>query len=103
VGKKLDEIAFEFFREFARFEYCIKAIRLLKPGREAKADWNKLAMELKDFFETDCSDISDAVKYFVEHPPKKQVHNDGQLEWDETLPDHKNGSLAKYVQAQWFR
>ena len=88
---EMDALAFDFFREFARCEYCLKAIGMRKADRNAKADWSALAAQLSDVIEApDSRELAAAVKYFLEHPPKKQVVEDGVLAWDDSLPDHKS-------------
>ena len=34
----------------------------------------------------------DAIDYFMNHPPKKQIIRDDILTWDETLPGHKSNA-----------
>jgi len=41
----LEQLASEFFREFARHEYCLKAVGLRKSGKAAEADWPSYARE----------------------------------------------------------
>jgi hypothetical protein len=87
----LDSLAFEFFREFARWEYCLKAVGLRESTRSAKAKWTALDAEVEKIFDTPPSEeLKMATEYFVNHPPKKQIIDKGLLEWDETLPDHKS-------------
>jgi len=88
---QLDTLAFEFFREFARCEYCLKAVGLREKTRAAKANWGAFAAEVQNIIESPTSaELEAAVAYFVDHPPKKQVIRDGLLDWDEKLPDHKS-------------
>lgn len=89
----LDQLAFEFFREFARCEYCLKIVGLREPKRkDPTADWGAFAAEVLHAFETVSSpDFKKAIQYYSEHPPKKQIErDDGFLDWKNVLPDHKN-------------
>lgn len=89
----LDELAFEFFREFARCEYCLKAVGLREPNRrDPTADWGAFAAAISGTLEApEISELKTAVRYYLEHPPKKQtVQEDGVLGWREVLPDHKS-------------
>ncbi len=88
----LDELAFEFFREFARCEYCIKAVGLCEVKRhDPSADWGAFASEVQGLFgDPPSPEIADAIRYYLERPPKKQVLRDGGLDWADTKPDHKN-------------
>jgi hypothetical protein len=89
----MDSLAFQFFREFARCEYCLKAIGLRENNRNARADWGALATELGTTIEApETPDLAAAVVYLVDHPPKKQVIQNGLLAWDDRLPDHMNKS-----------
>lgn len=91
VAVMLDDLAYEFFREFACYEYCLKATGLRENTRAAKASWSKYAAEVTKVFDAPQSkELADAVSYFTDHPPKKQIVIDGVLHWDETLPDHKS-------------
>ncbi len=88
----LESLAFEFFREFARHEYCLKAVGLRKDGKEAKANWLAYAKEkeILHLFENPPAAFKAAVDYYRADAPKKQVVVDGRLEWDSTLPGHKS-------------
>jgi hypothetical protein len=82
----LDSLAFEFFREFARCEYCLKAVGLRENNRDAKADWSAFAAEVEEIFDHPAShELKTAIEYLVNYPPKKQVVHGELLEWDETL------------------
>jgi hypothetical protein len=87
-----DGFAFEFFREFARCEYCLKAVGLREPNRkDPTADWGAFAGAVQQAFETPPSqDFANAVAYYLEKPPKKQVVQDGVLGWKVVAPDHEN-------------
>ena len=91
VTVDLERLAYEFFREFARYEYCLKATGLREDSRAAKASWSKYAAEVIQVIEAPESQrLEHAIAYFIDHPPKKQIIKDGALDWDETLPDHQS-------------
>jgi hypothetical protein len=89
----LDELAFKFFREFSRCEYCLKVVGLREPNRrDPTADWGAFATEVRAVLETPGStELKAAVQYYVDHPPKKQIERpDGLLDWKDIFPDHKH-------------
>ncbi len=87
----LETLAFEFFRQFARCEYCLKAVGLRENSRDAKADWRAFAAEICDLLNAPQSQLlKGAISYYLEHPPKKQVVINGILDWEAKLPDHKS-------------
>ena len=87
----LESLGYKFFREFARYEYCLKATGLREDSRAAKASWKKYAAEVVGVIEVPQEQaLADAITYFTNHPPKKQIVNDGELDWDETLPIHQS-------------
>lgn|SRR3990167_7517588 len=89
----IDALAFEFFREFARCEYCLKAVGLREPNRrDPTADWGAFADEVRSTLEAPGTpQLQASVQYFVDHPPKKQIQQaNGLLGWSDTLPQHKH-------------
>lgn len=87
----LDALAYEFFQEFARYEYCLKVTGLRKDSRTAQACWVKYASEVSEVINAPkTEDLSEAISYFEKYPPKRQVVKDDVLDWDDTLPKHKN-------------
>jgi hypothetical protein len=88
----LDQLAFEFFREFARCEYCLKAVGLRELNRrDPTADWGAFANQVEQVFNTPSSEeMTRAINYYLAAPPKKQVVRNGLLDWAESLPDHNS-------------
>ncbi len=93
----LDSLSAEFFREFARYEYCLKAVGFLKRAngeadqRDAQADWRRYADEpavRRLFAEKADAEFAEAVNFYLVAPPRKQVVKQGVLDWDAVLPDH---------------
>lgn len=89
---ELDLLAFSFFREFARCEYCLKAVGLLEGfPNKPQADWGTFAAQVIVVFDVPPNaETEGAIQYYLAHPPKKQVLLDGVLSWSTTLPNHQN-------------
>ncbi|PIF23042.1 hypothetical protein [Candidatus Pantoea floridensis] len=86
----IDNLCYEFFREFARYEYCLKATGFRFNTRDAKANWDMYAMAVTHVFESpEDPELKAAIEYFLNFPPKKQVVNDGVLAWDQTPMEEK--------------
>ena len=88
----IDSLAFAFFREFARCEYCLKVVGLRDPNRkDPTADWGAFAAEVLPVFDSPSSaELADAISYYLAQPPMKQVVHGEVLGWDEVQPDHKS-------------
>ena len=89
---ELDLLAFSFFREFARCEYCLKAVGLLEGSpSKPQADWGTFAAQVIAVFDMPPNaETEGAIQYYLTHPPKKQVVLDGVLSWSTTLPNHQS-------------
>ncbi len=92
ASTSIDRLCYEFFREFARCEYCLKRVGLLdRNRRDPTADWGAFATQVQDVFQTPPSEeVANAIKCYVTSPPKKQVFKNGALDWAESVPDHKS-------------
>ena len=89
----LYQLSFDFFREFSRCEFFLKAVGLREPNRkDPTADWGVFASEIASFLENPCThELQAAVTYCSDHPPKKQItREDGFLDWQDVVPDHKS-------------
>jgi hypothetical protein len=81
-GTELDRLAVEMFQTFARFEYALKASGFNAGNGDAKADWTAFARSIPGVFDDPRdSAVKMAVGYILAHPPKKQVVEQGVLEW----------------------
>jgi len=92
-SSNLDVLAFEFFREFARCEYCLKVVGLRESNRrDPTADWGAFATAVRSTLATPgTTELKAAIQYYIDHPPKKQIQrDDGLLDWSDVLPDHKH-------------
>ncbi|ARC82916.1 hypothetical protein AXW93_03755 [Pseudomonas aeruginosa] len=94
---ELDHLAFLFFREFARCEYCLKAVGFLDgPPSSPKAGWRAFAAEVTAVFEAPSNvEVAEAIQYFLAHPPKKQVFSEGRLVWSAIPPTSQ--SQAEFI------
>lgn len=91
TAEQLDSLAYQFFKEFSRCEYCLKAVGFRHQSRGAKANWNTFAATLTEVFEKPpTNEFKAAIEKFLSKPPKKQVVVDEHLDWDETLPEAKS-------------
>ncbi|ENK7105537.1 hypothetical protein AB3Y58_003248 [Enterobacter kobei] len=96
MENNLDNLCYEFFREFSRYEYCLKASGLHHKIKDAKADWDEYAKQVSETINnTTDPELIAAITYFKEHPPKKQIIKEGSLVWDDSLPQEKD--LAKFI------
>jgi hypothetical protein len=89
----LDHLAFEFFREFSRCEYCLKVVGIREPMRkDPTADWGAFSNEVQHVLEMpSTAELKEAVGYYLAHPPKKQISRDnGVLDCKDSPPDHKH-------------
>jgi hypothetical protein len=72
MTKALDRLAGEMFRTFARFEYALKAAGF--HDRDAKPNWRSFAESIPGVFDNpQDANLSEAVRYILDHPPKKQI------------------------------
>lgn len=85
----LDALAWAFFQEFARCEYCLKAVGLREVGRrDPTADWGAFAAAIRRVLDEPEPSLASAVSYYLNNPPKRQAVVDGNLSWVESVPDH---------------
>lgn len=94
ISTCLDALSVEFFREFSRCEYCLKAVGLYKVTRNGPmADWTAFAGQVQAVFDAPPSDeVAGAINYYCDTPPKKQVVRNSALHWADSVPDHKNNA-----------
>lgn len=92
----MEQLACEMFQVFAKFEYCLKAAGycVAGPGGDAKPDWKRFAQELPiQLVASDDIAVKNAVTYIFAHPPKKQVFNNGALQWSDASPQGDGNDL----------
>lgn len=70
-------------------EYALKVNGHLVPRRrDAQADWAAFAASLGDSLESPSNDaLKDALAFLRASTPRKQINDNGQVEWDDTPPD----------------
>jgi len=94
----LDELANRMFRQFARFEYALKASRcLIREDGRAEPNWDRFAARVCGSFEA--RRRADrlfrlAVKYLTGFPPREQVAERGRLKWVAKPADPAVGCAA---------
>lgn len=47
----LEQLSFDFFREFSRYEYCLKITGLRNSEGKVSADWDKYATQVQIDFD----------------------------------------------------
>lgn len=58
----IDTLAYDFFREFSRYEYCLKITGLRKGStNKVEADWSKYAEEVESLIENPCMELSSSI------------------------------------------
>ena len=89
---ELDNLAFEFFKLFAQYEYALKAMQYGTAGKKGQAepDWDRFANEIGAAVMTvQDAQVSDARQYIFEHPPKRQVWVNNKVEWED-VPNNEH-------------
>ena len=97
----LDVLIYEFFRTFARFEYALKASGF-HPQNRAEPDWNSFARspQVRKVLDAPVDGgLRAAIAYILDHPPKKQVIENGILTWRDRPPDtaSQSGRVLRLV------
>ena len=88
MDDKLNRLAGEMLTTFARFEYALKAAGFHKGEGTAEPNWRLFAESIPDLFEKpDDIALGEAIRYILDHPPKKQIVADGKLAWSDAAPD----------------
>jgi hypothetical protein len=87
VAESKDRVlAWEFFVFFSRFEYALKRDRrYLESGTgDAKPLWDQFASDHdSEFVPSSDQSLFDAVEYFRQQPPRKQLRENGEMKWSE--------------------
>lgn len=89
----LDKLAFDFFKLFARYEFALKDIGYITPGRnnEPNPAWDYFANEIgKALFATDQESVLDSIEYILTSPPKRQVVIEGIAQWQVVSNDDRS-------------
>jgi hypothetical protein len=81
------QLACEFLAVFARYEFALKAAGFAE-GDEAKPAWDRYARTIDaGFTQLNIAELTTAVDYLINQPPKKQVLVNGNLQWRDAPPD----------------
>lgn len=100
---RLHELGYEFFVDFARMEYALKAARYLKrTNGRAEASWEAFAASIDPAFVVQRENdgvLRAAVEGILAEPPKKQIVIDSRLSWSAVAPqaDSETDLLLHYV------
>ena len=93
MEKKLDQIAFRFFKLFARYESTLKERGFFNANKgNIFVDWDRFANEIigRNYL-NDLGEVASEAVYILEYPPKKQaVDNFGNIIWAEVPNDDRS-------------
>ena len=90
MNEPLDQLAYEMFLTFARFEYALKASNFRNRNGTARAKWRMFAesQTVRCLFENwPVTENQCPLTYILDHPPKKRIVRDGELTWCDAPPD----------------
>ena len=93
------DLVFEFFVVFSRFEYALIQTGFIRKDVDyAAADWDQFGRELNQFSAPpSVPEIDQATSYLLNHPPRKQIRENGALVWKEALPNENEPQLYKLL------
>ncbi|HBJ42925.1 MAG TPA: hypothetical protein DDZ20_19900 [Hyphomonas sp.] len=100
MERELGRLATDLFRTFARFEYALKAAGFHNGDGPAGANWRDFAVSVAALFDDPQDEaLEAAIAYMLEHPPNKQMIEDGVLSWDAAAPqtDLQSDRVLIYV------
>ena len=83
------------FAVFARFEYALKRADFVEGNRNrCEPAWDKFTSAIKEKFnDTHIYGLIEAKAYFDSAPPLKQIVQNGELDWKETVRSGQCDSL----------
>ena len=94
------QLSCDFFYNFSRFEYAIKAsgyFRQNSQSSDAWPDWNRFEQSLPNVFQTVQNEkLRKACQYLLDNPPRKQVIVNNSIEWRESLK-RQNESEVRFL------
>lgn len=97
---ELDQLASIFFKEFSRSEYALKVAGFHNGDGNAVANWTKFSKQVEALIlAPDSKQLSGAIDFIFDQPPKKQMICNGQIQWSDAPPGQslKTGNLLIYV------
>jgi hypothetical protein len=96
INKKLEEVGFDFFYRFSRFEFALKEngyLKSTKPGAAVEPGWDAF---VKKWF--DSYSISKEGSQLLSAKPQHQVvGTSGELEWDDVNLSDCKSDLARVI------
>jgi hypothetical protein len=96
----LDALAGNLFHVFSRTEYALKAAGFNNGDGPAEANWRAFALAVEGVIANPTSrELEEAIGFFFQAPPKKQVIVEGLIQWAESEPqtDSRADKLLVYV------
>lgn len=86
-------LAAEFFREFSRTEYALKATGFNNGDGPAKANWSQFARSIEGLIAAPPTpELREAIAFLFQEPPKKQFIENDLIQWRVVPPN--TGSRA---------
>ena len=83
----LDQLAGKLFHVFSRTEYALKAAGYNNGDGAAKTNWRTFALVVEDLIANPSTqDLQEAIDFFFNAPPKKQVIVGGVIQWEASEP-----------------
>lgn len=87
MQKRLDNLAFRFFKLFAQYESTLKERGFFRADNRARisVDWGRFANEVVgEDFGNHLGEQASAADYILQYPPMRQsVNNAGKIIWEE--------------------
>src|SRR5437867_9427946 len=78
------ELTLEFLATFARFEFALKKAGYAQgDNSKVSPDWDSFARDVAKLSAAVLAPVINACQYLQQHPPKKQVLQNGALHWVE--------------------
>lgn len=102
LGSSGDDV-FAFFICFSKFECALKQAGYKSWNEEKKElspNWRMFAGDIAPEFDKQGAEpqegiLNEAVRYFLDNPPKKQVLKDGQIDWKDV--EYNGGSKLRWL------
>ena len=89
----LDQLAFSFFKLFARYEFALKERGYFQADRSGNilVDWDRFANEVVGKnFKAELGVLALSAEYILDQPPKKQVADGGKIIWADVPATEKS-------------
>lgn len=99
-NQDIDELARDFFHVYSRAEYALKTSGFNNGDGPAVANWQNFAHSVEELIANPPSPaLKEAIDFFFNAPPKKQVILGGVIQWEVSEPqtNSKADKLLLYV------